>query len=322
MAKTGSEIAKELLAAKPDAWQPIILQHALEGDVPSWVSLVAGWPWVTVKATIDGKERALSYQVLGNYYALGTDADPLIVPFIPASAQQIADRASAIMVTRKMVSDIERGPSNLVRLTYETLPLPNVAPASWIKSNAAIWKKTPKGLEGIVVNGGAKKNVVIGPNLKGDRIAIFGAFNGVPTADGNVKPPYVISPSDAAGPFTQGYNSTFHEAAYFDHSHGVRFARRQALLDGQVVDLRAIMRDPKLHVLLSDQGPFDARFPNSTVGIKPASTTGQEEDDQGYAPIAEDLIPQPSGFPWAPVIVGAVAVGLVVGTLASGPSRA
>jgi hypothetical protein len=319
MPMTGSEIVAALERAKPADWQMMILQYALDGQVPSWVSNVALWPWVTVKGTIDGKAHALSYQVLGNYYAEGTDTDPQFVPFIPAYAQQVADRAGAILPSRKMVSDIERGPANVVRLPYEARRLPNHQPAMWADSNRAIWRKTPAGLGGIVVNGGSKKNVVVGPNLDGSRVAIYGGFNGAPTTDGWVRPPYVISPADAAMPFTQGYNSTSHEGTYFDHSHGVRLVRRQAILDGEWVDLRSVFRDPKLWGLVSDQGPFDPRYPNSTAGIRP--TASFDTDDQGYAPLADDHLQVERRFPVVPLAVGAVTLAIFWATLRIRPPR-
>ena len=325
MTTTGTEIGKQLLAAKEAQWQPIILGHALAGNTPTWARSMALWPWVNVKATIDGKQRTLSYQVSPNYFAVGSDEDPLIVPPTPAVAQRIADKIGATMISRKMVRDIEDGPSNAVRLQYETLGLPNTAPSAWIRSNAAIWKKTPSAL---LLSGGAKKNVVVGPNLDGSHVAIFGAFGCKPKPGGGFDQRNCVEDRAAmySFPFTQSYNPTGHEAAYFDHSHGLRLASRKALLDGVATDLRGIALDPKLSVLVSDQGPFPLTFPSSRT-FQPTSTGPIDTSEpQADGPLFVESGPLEDGerspFPIVPVAVGAVAIGLLIATLRMTPSRA
>ena len=50
--------------------------------------------------------------------------------------------------------------------------------------------------------------------------------------------------------------STVHGAGYADYSHGVRLVSRTAFLNGQSVDLRTLMADPRYAGLLSSEGPI------------------------------------------------------------------
>ena len=45
-----------------------------------------------------------------------------------------------------------------------------------------------------------------------------------------------------------------HHDGYVDYSHGVRLLKRTVMLDGKPRDIRDVLRDPNLAVLLSDEG--------------------------------------------------------------------
>ena len=90
---------------------------------------------------------------------------------------------------------------------------------------------------------GHQKDLVISNRLtqKPDRVAIYGWHqqNGKPI---------------------QGL-STVHESTYADYSHGVRLVRNRVLVDGQPTTVAAVLADPVLQPLLSDEGAFtQARY--------------------------------------------------------------
>jgi hypothetical protein len=97
---------------------------------------------------------------------------------------------------------------------------------------------------------GYKKSIVVGPNLDGSKVAIYGGAGGTADPPWNVIQPY----------------STIHTSDYSDYSHGIVLVSRKAELDGEPVDLRLDVfgsKDPAIYGLVSDQGRFDPIFPNA-----------------------------------------------------------
>ncbi len=268
--------------------------------------------WCTVRsvASLAGKTRTLEIDVDALPLRVGTASDWLLVPAWPWTYQRVADALGCGLLTRKIAllvaqqagARIEPHPfsaSELTTVDGKTVPA-NETTARYVASNGVIRTQLaalPGYVPGQLVSG-AKKDVVIGPNLDGGKVAIFGWFH-------------------AAGPQTdtdagrwQPY-STVHESTYVDYSHGGRLVRRQGRLDGSPVDLGELMTDKVLWPLVSDQGPMTWRFPNAPKVLAP-----------------------PAGFPTDPVAppatgmgsaAGAAALGLVggvVGGLIGGPPGA
>jgi len=105
---------------------------------------------------------------------------------------------------------------------------------------------------------GEAKNVVCGPNLNGSKVAIYGGY---------VSQPCVPS-GYVDGFFCQSYPGP-HEETWVDYSQGAQLVWDTAILNGQQVSLRDIFVDPKLHILVSNQGPFSPHFPNVGGGKPP-----------------------------------------------------
>jgi hypothetical protein len=70
--------------------------------------------------------------------------------------------------------------------------------------------------------------------------------------------------------------STVHSWDYGpDYSHLVRLIKRRARLDGEYVDLHDVFADPKLSVLVSDEGPFaDPAFPINGFNVSKLASKG------------------------------------------------
>ncbi len=89
---------------------------------------------------------------------------------------------------------------------------------------------------------GIKKDVVLTNRLneKANRVAIYGWHH----QDGTPIQPLTI----------------VHVNWYVDYSHGVRLVKREAQVDGKPRDLKLLLRDRRLHELVSDEGVIAAGY--------------------------------------------------------------
>ena len=247
---TGTDYLNDLTQTKsPSDWDALAQKYWAQGAVPSWISNRDAWPAVTVT----GGGHTLVYRVAPDFFSVGTDQDFAIAPMTPMGAQAIANLYAAILPSRKMVRDI-------FAVANKTLPLSDVKaspyniPLNQIETPAAIaaartrdrtqYSAPPAG--GII--DGHRKDIVVGPNLDGSRVAIYGGQGG--NVDGHFWQPY----------------STIHSSSYADYSHGTRLVAMDATLDGQPANLVTIFTDPQLSTLVSDQGTFAPFFPNVGSG--------------------------------------------------------
>ncbi len=53
-----------------------------------------------------------------------------------------------------------------------------------------------------------------------------------------------------------------HLSSYFDYSHALTFMGSDMLIDGELYDVKRVLRDPQLCRLLSDEGPVPVRHPD------------------------------------------------------------
>ena len=102
---------------------------------------------------------------------------------------------------------------------------------------------------------GVKKDIVVTNRLKEKphRLAIYGWRK----LDGSPIQPLTI----------------VHGDTYVDYSHGVRLIARQILVDGNATTIGAVLKDPKLCGLLSDEGVIDQ--PDYRPAVPEAAATSQ-----------------------------------------------
>lgn len=239
----GGEFGASILALEGDKRERAILQAALvPANLPGWLR----GPWVPIVV------GDLTFFAEPDYDSIGEDGDFLRLSMTPATAQKIADARNSILPTRKMVAAIYAAADT-------KLPSKTYAPdskmestARMIEHNAAIGNNHPS-LSNLLA--GHKKDIVIGPDLDGSHVAIYG-----------------WQPDPKVYPY-QPY-STVHGASYADYSHGVRLVHRVMLWKGQPVDAEEIFRDPARSKLVSDQGVFVPRFPNKGAVFSPVALGG------------------------------------------------
>ncbi len=232
-APLGSQFIAEVAGLERTVRESRVRQEILGGNVPGFLRTFVP---VTVSATIEGVPTTATYHVTPDYLCVGRDDDFVRMPMSPGIAQQIADAVDCLMPTRKMVDRIYA--SSAVKLA----PAP-ISPATVDITRVTTFHRHHEGVEaqrsghplGLSV-AGIKKDVVITPLLASNpgRVAIYGwhQLNGVP-----IQPLYLG-----------------HVDWYMDYSHGIRLVRSAMTVNGQPTTVQAVLADPDLHVLLSDEG--------------------------------------------------------------------
>lgn len=234
-----------------------IYSHVIKGNIPDFQRNLKP---ITVNKIINSTNYSLTYYVLCDYIAIGSDTNYFLCPMTPVLAQRICDYTNCIMPTRKMVNDIWTNAS--VKLSPSTIP-PSAQMTTvpvFAQHNSTVRTQrqaviTTYPLGNLV--GGDKKDVVISNIIYGypspERVVIYGwhQLNGSP-----------IQPL---------YNG--HENFYADYSHGIRLVQEKAILNGDTVTISSILQSSTLNSLLSDEGVISVpRYPLPSVSLsKPTS---------------------------------------------------
>jgi hypothetical protein len=248
-APTGSAFAATIAGLALQEREEAIFVQIASGNVPDFLRTLVP---VTVSATIDGRAHTATYYVAPDYLAVGSNDDYILMPMTPALAQRIASRLACNLPTPKMVDDIYSAAA--VKLRPQPIP-PTPAMTSvpvFVQHNDSL---TPLRKEQLAAHplgalvAGHKKDVVITSLINNPaptgKVAIYGwhQLNGVP-----IQPLY-----------------TGHVDWWADYSHGIRLVQRAMTADGAATTLAAVLDDPGLAALLSNQG----RIPNTVYPIPP-----------------------------------------------------
>lgn len=179
-----------------------------------------------------GVMHTAAYEVMPDYLAVGSNQDFVRVPLTPMTAMRIADRFGCALPTRKMVNDIYA--QSELKLEPRPLTMEREAVKTFVEHNAIIEMQRQDKPLGLLV-AGIKKDVVTTPLLlaRPNHVAIFGWHK----LDG--KP---IQPL-----------TTVHRDTYVDYSHGIRLVKQMLLVDDKPTTLNAVLSDPALRFLLSDE---------------------------------------------------------------------
>lgn len=252
-ALTGSQLATNaaLLSTNLFERESFLRSEILSGNTPTCLRQLCP---VTVTDLGAGGTNLATIYATPNYLALGSDDDYLLMPMTPDTAQRIADVTGCLLPTRKMVDAIYE--SAEVKLPPQPLA-PDASMTTvpvFLNHNEVFRRQLAAGKSPAALIAGHKKDVVITPKLAGapNKVAIYGwhRTNGV-----------------AIQPLYLG-----HTAAWVDYSHGIRLVSQTMLLNGQRTNTAAILADPNLCHLLSDEGIItEPRYPTNFLAT--ASTT-------------------------------------------------
>lgn len=187
-----------------------------------------------------GRMHKVAIGVSADYVAVGNDSDFLRMPMLPKTAQRVAGLCGAVLPTRRIsnmihahsVLKLEPQPMTPDR-TMTTLPV-------FVRHDSVVEAgRMAGGCAAGVLCAGHKKDIVISNRIAGepDRLFIYGWHY----PDGRP-----IQPLSGA-----------HDAGYVDYSHGVRLVCDEVLVDDRMYSLKALLKDPVLYALFSDEdGPM------------------------------------------------------------------
>ncbi len=236
-APAGAAMADRLPDAAGPARDTAVTRALLAGNLPDFQRQLQ--PVTMTGPDGRGGQSRITLCVMPDYLALGTDADFLRVPMGLPAASRIAEAFAMMLPTPAMVDAIHA--QARVRLTPSPIPPgPQMGSTGWfVRHNATLegQRRQAGGRLGQLVSG-HKKDLVLSPRLQraAGRVAIYGWHR----ASGQPIQPL----------------STVHGAGYADYSHGVRLVSRQAFVNGQPADLRALLADPRHAAILSPDGPI------------------------------------------------------------------
>lgn len=233
----GGALAARLAGLPLAAREAEALAAFAAGNVPSWLAALVP---VTLRATAGGRERTATVWCTPDYFGLGADDDWLRLPITPGLAQRLADRLDCVLPTSRLVDAIwAQAAVRVEPQPYHPREHDILAVPLFLAHHRRI-EQQRGGRPRAALLAGCKKDVVVSALLADwpDRVVIYGWHR----PDGRP-----IQPRSKA-----------HTWPHVDYSHGVRLVARAMLVDGVPTTVDAVLADPELHVLLSDEGPLPA----------------------------------------------------------------
>jgi hypothetical protein len=236
-ALTGSAFGESLTAMDDGTREAAIFTQLMEGNLPDFLRTLK--PVRLIDGAASGKKTTATIFVMPDYLAIGSDGDFLRVPMRLSTATEIATQFHFVLPTKKMVDAIFAQAD--LRLAPAPLPAgPQMRSTEYFLQHNRLIEVQRLAFGrplGSLVSG-QKKDLVLTSRLtrQPDRLAIYGWHRptGIP-----------IQPL-----------STVHGARYADYSHGIRLVSDTMLIDGEPHSVYAVLEDPRLAQLVSDEGPI------------------------------------------------------------------
>lgn len=231
----GSAFLKSVANLSSPSREEKITAEFLRGNLPEFQRKFVP---ITVQSTDpQNKTHSVTYEVMPDYLAIGSDTDWVRIPMTPMTAQRIADAWGCLLPTRKICDDVYKAAT--VKLEPHPMTEARESVATFLEFDGIVTKQLRamgKPLGSLVA--GNKKDVVISNRLdeKPHRVAIYGWHK----TDGMAIQPLYIGHADW----------------YTDYSHGIRLVKRIVSVDGRPRDAHLVAHDSDLASLLSDEGPL------------------------------------------------------------------
>ncbi len=258
-APTGSEFVQRITPADFAEREQQVFSEITAGNVPDFLRQFQP---VTVTHVSSGQTNIATFFVAPDYLAVGTDEDFFLTPMTPMTAQRIADQFGCTLPTRRMVDAIY----SAAEVQLEPQPIPPSPAMTTVPvfarhnamvrdTRAAFLKAHPPG----ALVAGHQKDLVITPRLAAapGKVAIYGwqLTNGTP-----IQPLYLG-----------------HTATWVDYSQCVRLVRQAMIVNGQSTTVAAVLADPRLAALLSDEGVVpNPRYPTNEVSKTNAASSAEK----------------------------------------------
>lgn len=282
------------------AWERAAVAAAIAGNFVQW-------PFVPV--TVSGALGSVTFFAATDYFAIGEHDDWIRMPLSPLAAQAIADHFGWLLPTKKMVDAIwQASPTKLMpepmRPRWEKQGLnPDKRMeelGAFAEHNAVIETQldrlVPSNLTRADLLSGQKKDVILSNATLPGHVTIYGWQD------------------PKTGKPIQGVNPSSHPDTYADYSHGIRFIRGDAQIDGRSVPLTALLTDPQnVGGLLTDGAPLKStRYGGKGASpYQPASWTPTNNGGGGATPVGPSgpsPVPETkrSGFFWGLAALGGI----------------
>lgn len=238
-APTGSAFIATVAGMSNADREAAVLRELLSGNVPSFLRVLRT---VTVTAKgADSSSHTISYDVMPDYLAIGSDSDWVRMPMAPYTAQAFCDAFGFVLPTRKMVNDIWKAAP--VHREPKPLTEQRESPLTFQQHDGII-KEQLNGIERGSFVAGIKKDVVVSNLIavRPDRVVIYG---------------WHYLSGDPIQPMYSG-----HVNWYVDYSHGIRPVRRMMRVDDTRKSYEKVLTDSVTLSLLSDEGVIKTpRYP-------------------------------------------------------------
>ena len=233
-ADTGTTFCRKLADSSREEREALTAKELIAGNFPDALRTLV--PIRIQAMSPDGQTHTATFYVTNDDLAIGSAEDSVRMPMSPQTAIQVADVFDATLLTTRMsdlvycaaTARLDPRPLTDKREAVETFLLHH----KLIETQLQLYPRKQ-------LIAGIKKDVVISNRLKEKphRVAIYGWHkqDGIP-----IQPLY-------AG----------HVDWYVDYSHGIRLVSNRMFVDDAAMSVADVLKDPQLHVLLSNEGPLD-----------------------------------------------------------------
>ncbi len=199
-------------------------------------------------SVVNGIVHTISYYVIPDFIAIGSDDDYFYCPMKPQTAQKIANLLKCRLPTRKISDRIYQ--RAIVKMVPEPIP-PSPAMTTvpvFEKHNQLVQSQRNRSLRdhplGSLVAGN-KKAVIISNKIFNDKGILRVVIYGWHKPDGKAIQPL--------------YNG--HTPLHVDYSHGIRLVQNKVWVDGRQTSIKKLLASEELNSLLSDEGKIILRYP-------------------------------------------------------------
>jgi hypothetical protein len=234
-AEPGSEFVRRIATLPFEEREEEICKAISSGNIPQFLRYTK----TILEETPDsaGTIHKIAYDVMPDYLAVGSDSDFCRMPMNPYTAQLIADKFGASLITSKLSDHIYKmADVKLKPFSYLPVGNENEQVEKFKEHNAQIERQMAEsgGRHGQLV-AGIKKDVILSSRLASQpgKVVIYGWH----------KPDSV--------PIQPVYSG--HIDWYVDYSHGIRLINNQVLIDGRSFLFTDILKDPLLFRIFSDE---------------------------------------------------------------------
>ncbi|MCT4581188.1 MAG: T9SS type A sorting domain-containing protein [Flavobacteriales bacterium] len=239
----GDSFANSITNLSLQAREDSIYEHVIKGNIPSFQRNLVP---ITKNQTLNGTNYTVTYYVLPDYLAIGSDANYFLCPTTPGLAQKIAHYTNTTLPTSQMVNEIYNTAS--LKLSPITLtPGPQMTTVPYFEQhNDAVRNVRQNNIVnhplGTLV-GGDKKDVILSNEIYengNEYVVIYGWHTSV------------------NNPIQPVYNG--HSIDYVDYSHGIRLVQNKVYINGDSLLISDALQDPNLHQLFSSEGQITTPF--------------------------------------------------------------